>query len=544
MSKLRNNQVDNTLTQDGIFSLYDHYPEYLQTQRTPGAISGNKVSFQTYTPDPNLFLSSDSYIKIQVRIIKKKEQLTTGIISGSSIHVNDVSLMKTGAILSNSMDNFECRINGNSLIYNNPKYYKKYTDIQIYGKKYLETQFSTSGSSFLDNTGEINFNGTIYTGISVNPAIVPGQQATKGFDTGFAESSDAFLKNISIAEAVAGTIIFNIIEPINFALFQPKSSMRKRHKLSELIPYVKQIGINFSLSKYAANMFTPYYGRNSAGGGMPPNHQFRIFFEDDAILSAELVLKWVKPRKELITNISDHVKLQSFNYDHRKYDILPNPLVNDTSTTFNLQNLYTYQVPSQLLLFATVDRDSDSFKANFLRTSSLIALSDVSFPDSNAFESNLTINLLNIRTNINGGDTVIDNNYNQRELYNITVKNSNEDFPWSYNKFVGDSIENPATGNIIRQYQSYNYVLLDTSDLNIFDIKGKEKTGKTKQMIWNISCNLDCRDGYGGKVDVAPLTLLNSQKKYNFHVVFIYDDYCFYLNKNGISYSEYTAKFV
>ena len=64
MSKLRNNQVDNTLTQDGNFSLYDHYPEYLQIQRTPGAISGYKVSFQTYTPDPNLFLSSESYIKI------------------------------------------------------------------------------------------------------------------------------------------------------------------------------------------------------------------------------------------------------------------------------------------------------------------------------------------------------------------------------------------------------------------------------------------------------------------------------------------------
>ena len=462
MSKLRNNQVDNTLTQDGNFSLYDHYPEYLQIQRTPGAISGNKVSFQTYTPDPNLFLSSDSYIKIQLRINKKKEQLVTGAITNSAIRVEDVSLMKTGAILSNSMDNFECRINGNSLIYNNPKYYKKYTDIQIYGKKYLETQASTSGSSFLDNTGEINFNGTIYT----------VQDATKGFDTGFAKSSDAFLHQ-DVEAAAAGTILLNIVEPINFALFQPKSSMRKKHKLSELIPYVKQIGINFSLSKYAANMCTPYYGHNFAGG-LAPNHQFRIFFEDDAILSAELVLKWVKPRKELITNISDHVKLQSFNYDHRKYDILPNPVINDTSTTFNLQNLYTYQVPSQLLLFATVDRDSNNFQANFLRTNSLVALSDVSFPDSNAFESNLIINSLNIRTNVNGGDTVIDNNYNQRELYNITVRNSNEDFPWSYNKFVGDPIEDPTTNTIIRQYQSYNYVLLNTSDLDILTFEGKK----------------------------------------------------------------------
>ena len=196
-----------------------------------------------------------------------------------------------------------------------------------------------------------------------------------------------------------------------------------------------------------------------------------------------------------------------------------------------------------MLLFATVDKDSDSFQANFLRNETNVAASEISFPDANAFESNLIINSLNIRTNVNGGDTVIDNNYNQRELYNITVRNSNEDFPWSYNKFVGENIEDPTTNNVIRQYQTYNYVLLNTEDLNIFDFRG-EKTGKTKQMIWNISCNLDCRDGYGGKVAAAPLALLNSQKKYNFHVVFIYDDYCFYLNKNGISYSEYTAKFV
>ena len=535
MSKLRNSSdsanLKNNSSDNNIYSLYDHYPEYLQVQRTPAVISGNRVSFQTYSPDPNLFLSSESYIKIQVRINKKKEQLITGAITNSTIRVEDVSLMKTGNILSNSMDNFECRINGNSLIYNNPKYYKKYTDIQIFGKKYLETEASTSGSAFLDNTGEINFNGTIYT----------VQDATKGFDTGFAKSSDAFL-NQSVEVAPLGTILLDIVEPINFALFQPKSSnMRKKHKLSELIPYVKQIGINFSLSKYAANMCTPYYGYNGAGAAAP-NHQYRTFFEDDGIISAELVLKWVKPRKELVS-LPDQVKLRSFNYDHRKYNILPNPLVNDTSTTFNLQNLYTYQVPSQMLLFATVDRDSDSFQANFLRTDSPVALSSVSFPDSNAFESNLIISSLNIRTNVNGGDTVIDNNYNLRELYNITVRNSNEDFPWSYNKFVGDPIEDPTTNTIIRQYQSYNYVLLNTSDLDIFDVRG-EKTGKTKQMVWNISCNLDCRDGYGGKVAAGPLVLLNSQKKYEFHIVFIYDDYCFYLNKNGISYSEYTAKFV
>jgi len=523
---LKNNSSDNN-----IYSLYDHYPEYLQVQRTPANISGNTVSFQTYTPNPNLFLSSESYIKIQVRINKRLEQIATGNITNSTIRVEDVSLMKTGNILSNSMDNFECRINGNSLIYNNPKYYKKYTDIQIYGKKYLETEASTSGSAFLDNTGELNFNGTIYT----------DQGTTKGFDTGFAKSSDAFL-NQSVEVAPLGTILLDIVEPINFALFQQKSSnMRKKHKLSELIPYVKQIGINFSLSKYGANMCTPYYGYYGAGA-IAPNHQYRIFFEDDGIISAELVLKWVKPRKELVS-LPDQVKLRSFNYDHRKYNILPNPVVNDTSTTFNLQNLYTYQVPSQLLLFATVDKDSDSFQANFLRNQTDIAASEISFPNSNAFESNLIINSLNIRTNVNGGDTVIDNNYNQRELYNITVRNSNEDFPWSYDKFQGEKIENPTTNNIIRQYQSYNYVLLNTDDLDIFDVRG-EKTGKTKQMVWNISCNLDCRDGYGGKVAAGPLVLLNSQKKYEFHIVFIYDDYCFYLNKNGVSYSEYTAKFV
>ena len=236
--------------------------------------------------------------------------------------------------------------------------------------------------------------------------------------------------------------------------------------MTSLIPYVRQLEINMTFKDIAANALIYSYGRTTIQPLAGNTRKCEL--TDVGIVSAELVLFWVKPRDEKIMNIPRTVRIQSWLYDHKQFP-LPNvgtgeAFVSNTSSAINSQrNIYTNQQPSYLLYYGMVDKDSDNYKCRAVNSD---------FDGAGGHQNiNITQNSveagmhpirpgagdgLRIRSNTLGGDDILDFNYSIKELYRLTLKNSVKDFPYGETKFRGLS----AAESMLSSYPSEFYLLL------------------------------------------------------------------------------------
>ena len=135
------------------FSFDDQYPEYIQVQRTQGVITGNRVTFNADTFDPNLFLRSRAYIKINVNTQRFERDPATGDLTSAAWQPSDVIYQKAGMVLANSMVSAKLRINSTSIEYQDPRYWQQHITQQHCGRTLNDRYLSTSGSSYPHYTG-------------------------------------------------------------------------------------------------------------------------------------------------------------------------------------------------------------------------------------------------------------------------------------------------------------------------------------------------------------------------------------------------------
>ena len=209
MKMIQENGVEN-------FTLEDRFPEYTFIQRIPAIIStsstpsgaqdfinpngvrpSSRVSFNAIAPAPNMFLSSEAYIKIRVRCRKYNLLLATaGPDPVPSARPSVVpmgvnrTILKPGMLIANGMTNLKLRLNNHGIEYKDPRYVQKNLNVQGFGKTYIEKQFSTSGSSYFDNLGWLNFLGESMSIIRTDPLGLPpvGYQpcvGNQGIDNGY-----------------------------------------------------------------------------------------------------------------------------------------------------------------------------------------------------------------------------------------------------------------------------------------------------------------------------------------------------------------------
>ena len=95
-------------------------------------------------------------------------------------------------------------------------------------------------------------------------------------------------------------------------------------------------------------------------------------------------------------------------------------------------------------------------------------------------------------------------------------------------------------------------MVLDTDDLKQYNITN-QKTGKlVRDQVWNFSGRISPRDGlmentgytirsYDGLGPVNESR--NSQRRYKFHVAFLYNNYRINLGYDGVVSSDFVSKF-
>ena len=597
------------------YKMSDAYPTYsyiqrvqgeLQTTRAPGPQTGvnffpiaeginrpaSTITFNAPQVAQNLFLCADAYIKVKLRVRRYKIDNVTDIASVSDGNWwLDRAPMKPGMVIANSLTRADVRLNQHTISYKDLRYVQKNINVQSFGKEFIETRLSTSGAKYWDNVGQLSFTGECSNNVSdfLSPVIgVLDYSTNLGVDNGYNSSCDkwnSFPGDTTADPLTVGTRVIEIVEPLGIGPFKPRNQEgfgnSVYHGLSDLIPYVNQVGVKLVLENYTANMVEPYFMNIAENDPAAP--PYRGIYLDDGIESAELVLKWVRPREELILQIPKQLYIPSWQVDHREFqlNVFPesiggySPLINNaeapgldfpgfpnTGTKFTFENIHTHQIPSQIMMWATVDKDDpESYMASPINVwNSPITTIFLSTEQNNqtAFESNCALREINVRTNALGGTDIWNQSFNEDEQYKYTTEACHPDFPWSNNKWNGYvlNLHNPGGGiPTLQNYyatKGYNFMVLDTDDLKQYNITN-QKTGKlVRDQVWNFSGRFSPKDGF---MDNTGYTVLsydglgpvpetrNSRRRYKFHVAFLYNNYRINLGSDGVVSSDFVSKF-
>ena len=621
------------------FTLDDKFPQYVQVQRTQATIQGTSVKFSVNTFDPNAFIRSKAYIKLQVRIEKQERNPVGGAVIASNYIASDRIYKKAGLVLQNSCTDCTLRLNSHTMNYKDLRYITSKLDRSFAGKSIINNYLSTTGGQLEELNGVYNETGDIMSnkqnGAAITPAttlnLAPPQQ---GFNVGAGLNTIAFVQATGILTFAAGggvapdllndqifiqgdrmtlvsgeifvvigtqsdtevlvtrvdatgnmaaqdlvladvferelqgsyqgddgreisyseafrdlnlgqtTSTFNYTEPLNFGPFNAladygvgeiyKGAWNLRQ--SPLIPFVRELELNMDFRDIAANSLIYAYGRSNTGG-----NDRECQLRDIQIVSAELILIWVKPRDEVLLNMPNRVRIQSWMYDHRQFDL--GTVNNGANVVSSENNIYTQQVPSYLLYYGMVDKDGPSYLCRAVNTDSdgLGGDQQVSV-DVNSVETGMfplavgTGASFILRSNTLGGDDILDQRYNAKELYRLTLKNSMSNFPYSETKFRGLQVVN----NMVATYPSQFYILLGEQELNSFFIrKGQLQVSN----VMDYNSTLVALDGYSIPKIIGPNTFDGGNKDYRLHIFYIYDRFYIELDNDGFVDSKFDSAF-
>lgn len=365
----------------------------------------------------------------------------------------------------------------------------------------------------------------------------------KGYsaDSGRQDAYENAFRDINVG---ATSSTFNFTEPLSFGCFNHLADYEHGEiysgswnlKQSPLIPYIRELQLSMNLRNIAANSLIYAYGRNNTAA---TTNSVQLI--DSEITQAELVLIWVKPRDELLRNMPTSVKIQSWQYQHEQFDL---GVVNNGANVVSAQNnIYTNQVPSYLMYYGMVDKDSGSYICRAVNTDTNgLGGRQVTSLDINSVESGMhplavgTGSNFILRSNTLGGDDILDRNYNNKELYRLTLKNSISDFPYNETRFRGI----PVVNSLLATYPSQFYILLGEQDLNSFFIrKGQLQTSN----VINYNSTLVASDGHSISKDVQAGVFNGGNKNYALHIFYIYDRYYIELNNEGFVDSKFDSQF-
>lgn len=497
-------------------------PDYIRYQRTESGTLGQSMTFNVRNILPNSLLSAKAYIKWSFSVDKVKNTAPQVAVNFS----NADQIFAKANILENCITNINVAYNGYNIgQYNEPRYWAKYLTRSFKSDQLL---FSTDGARDPDYNGGYDDNGLP---TDTNP-LLPGID-----DKGVREGIDLIKGSI-----VAGqpTATFSFLSLLNFGLFNKYYLDNKyakvgwQHRMSNVIPYVKNLDVNIDLSDISTNALNYMFGITSAAGFESPE------LVNAQVTSAQLVLQWLdipgSPNNLSVSrdyfgesadykSIPDEVVMQSYTTRFRKFPI--GVVNNDDVFTLSptpSPEMDLHSIPDYFLIFATVDKDSAGYNCIANTFASDQAGTNQGFSDDvNAYESNMNFDELRIRTNIN--TEIVDTRWNSQELYNLTLSNSKKNYPFT--QFVGGI-------KYLSAYPSNAYVLVKPSDIGISKSAGQCANRLTLQL----EGLLRATDGNVGFNQSGP-----GDKSYVLCIVQIYSSYGVTMDSTGKINADLQGKY-
>lgn len=404
---------------------------------------------------------------------------------------------------------------------------------------------STANAVRLDANGDLAAQDLLLT-----DSIFRARNNSFDGDNGRQHAYDDVFQDILVGDTDS---TFRFLEPLSFGIFNHLADYKNdiysgswNRKQSSLIPYITELELSMTFKNIAANSLIYQYGRlNNDPTVVDPVNPRSCRLVDLNILDAELVLFWVKPRDEILLDMPHTVRIQSWQYDHKQFGLGLIP--DSTRAIYSENNIYTQQIPSYILLYAMVDKDSDAYQCQAVFTDSngenLFSTISTSI---NSVESGASPSAspspavtgadLTIRSNTLGGDDILDTKYTEPELYRLTLKNSVADFPYSKNVFrsnlLGDSVFANYPGNF--------YLLLGEQELNSFFIR---KGQMIRSYVLSFNGQWTISDGYSIRKILQGGNLNGGTKTYAMHIFYIYDRYGITLSSDGHVEASFDARF-
>lgn len=488
-------------------------PKWVRIQRIQASISGNNLSFRARNPIPNAFLSA----KAQVKWVFRSRRQEAGV-DADFVTFNQAAMsMKNYSILSNCSRQSSLSLNGYKFMNQDPRYFSQYLAKMFLTEEELGGYYSTSGGAFVRNDGALStlFFNTSALGVNRTDPVLD-------------ENMDlAYLRwRTGRIPAVSATADWEFLDYVDVPPFNPLFDFKDKlydcwySKMSNLIPYVNDLELEYRLDKVMANTaIFPWSVRQNAGPGNI------VELIDDGILSAELILTWVVSDT---VSLPKEILLPAWSVDIRSFEINDGAAIQDIvlvgqQASFQSPEIPYFQTPNYLLIFAARDKDQPEYKCQALRDSDDTAgLQLRTDADVNSYDCNMRFRSLLVKTNLN--TQVVDRGWSEMEIFAKTSSLCRE-MTHSFSAYTGGLL----------QYASQpcqSFALFKTDDLNL------ETPGTLTDFTLQIQADLLTATGY----HVQGPTV--GSYVYRFFVVSFYAEDFISMTDNGIVEKRVRSQFL
>lgn len=489
-------------------------PLWTQYQRIPGVNSGNAMSFRAERPNPLMMLSAKAYIKWTVRFQRFDNDVAVNFPAGVQ---QTMLYRKPYMLMANSTSNVRMSINGYSINYSRPTDWMKYIGQMNSTNDQLEKYFSTCGAPFTDALGSYDDQFRLR-----RVANATQMNADNGIEVG----QNAAFKDVR-ATLGANTLSITYLEPVQYGIFNPYYDLKDElsheswfARMSDTIPYVRQIALDFDLENLAANQLIFPYSLSAAG--------IVDLRDQPGLTTGELVLQWVMPRDP--PPIPRLVSLPSWQVERRSFQVNGGAVVNENALSqFNGDIQHFHTIPDYVLIFATHDKEQADYscRARVTDTDGNGAGQAAANGNVGSEETNMAFENMQLSIEIN--NTIVDTRWSDQELYNVTAKNCCE-MPFGYRAWVGGRSHYASC-------PSRAFVLFKAADLNV-----KQSSG-TIRHDWTLtlSTQLRARTGYffanaGGD--------FVENSRYRLHIVLLYKNFFIDIDNEGKVSSRLLSYFI
>ena len=439
----------------------DVTPSWTRLQRIPTTInnSTNRLEFETDNPIPGSLLSSRAYVKWTVAVTRFEEDAKGQDVAAVFPPLPERSslYLKPGNLLSNCCTRSSVSLNGYGFEDREARYWNKRTEQMNLTRTDMESTYTTSGAPWPMYNGSYDEN---YLLIHLGGGESRGDASINtAMDLAWRYVGDASVNGSAVA-------VFEFLDYLWMPPFNPYYDVQNRltegswyRRMSNQIPYVRDVKVNMDLSNIAANLILYGYSVRTNGAGA-----FTVSIGNATIQSADLVLEWIVP--QTIDRLPAQVKIPTWEIKPRLFPINNGVLVQDTlavpvGPTFTVDTgfITLHQVPSYILIAAVRDKDAANYVCVPLRTEDTLAGGgNVELNKSfNSWEPAMRIRSLSILVNVN--NQKVNTDWDERDIYSTTAKNCRK-MPYSFFAWEG------GAGQYARQ-PSQAFALFRPDDLSI-----------------------------------------------------------------------------
>lgn len=485
-------------------------------------VSNQQCSFTVSSPNKRSYLLSNASIRWEFTLTRTRTAAATFIPTGvPQPYVNDRDLISLKPVLpvAGAISSITTSINGSTSTIAQPRRFMECISMMHVSREEARVHYESGYPEKMGGMTNQNFPSVTWS-YNERDNTMEDQYydfASRQLRGATATAVQTEFFNAGERAANGGTIVVN--EPLISPPFDCYSKVSKADMpewspwkwMSGSIPNIDRLEIDIQFTKLDASMMYYHFARGEA------NTRPTAMVILPGGVEADLLLNWVET--PVSTSIPRSLDLQTWNVREFQSSVNNGAAVNDSEPQDDTSDLIQLNsVPSLILTHIERDKDSNQYQpvANFSQ-SNVIAAAPANVRAGGAIGSWDNYAEINTITYLLGDrPNVISATFTQRELYDLTVKNS-KSFPYTFDDWRGrkrprygninavdDTTGNFLTGTDVRQSPEtftvrwLSYPCKGMVAVTGADIANKTSTGVFSSNSLQVQVNWRAHSGFGG----------------------------------------------